>query len=59
MSTLSYIRESERVFVDDASDRDTPVIRSWRRRLDNCRLDPAIAHETYVIQRASCSTSTR
>lgn len=58
MSTLSYIRESERAFMGDASDRDTPV-QSWRRRLDNCRLDPAIAHETYVIQRASCSTSTR
>jgi len=40
MSTLSYIRKSERVFMGDSSHRGALVIRSRRRRLDKLPAQP-------------------
>ena len=44
-STLSHIREIERVAMGDAGVRHAPVAQFWLRYLDDDRLDPAIAQE--------------
>jgi transcriptional regulator of acetoin/glycerol metabolism len=48
-STLSHIREIERVAMGDASSRDAPVVQSWLRCLNDYRLDPTIAQEAYIV----------
>jgi transcriptional regulator of acetoin/glycerol metabolism len=45
VSTLSHIREIERVALGDASSGDAPVIQSWLRCLKDYRLDPTVAQE--------------
>ena len=37
VSTLSHIKEIERVAMGGASDRDRPVIQSWLRCLNHYR----------------------
>ena len=49
VSTLSHIREIERVAMGDASGRDAPVIQSWLRCVNDYRLDPAKAQEAYIV----------
>jgi transcriptional regulator of acetoin/glycerol metabolism len=49
VSTLSHIREIERVAMGGASGRDTPVVQSWLRCLNDYRLDPATAQEAYIV----------
>ncbi|MBX9456411.1 MAG: sigma-54-dependent Fis family transcriptional regulator [Rhizobium sp.] len=49
VSTLSHIREIERVAQGDASCRDAPVIQSWLRCLNDYRLDPTVAQEAYIL----------
>ncbi|MBN9028806.1 MAG: sigma-54-dependent Fis family transcriptional regulator [Rhizobiales bacterium 63-7] len=48
-STLSHIREIERVGMGVVSPRDAPVIKSWLRCLNDYKLDPAIAQEAYIV----------
>ena len=45
VSTLSHIREIERVAMGDASSRDVPVIQSWLRCLHDYQLDPTEPQE--------------
>lgn len=50
MSTsLSHIREIERVASGAASPRDEPVVQSWLRCLNDYKLDPTIAQEAYIV----------
>ncbi|WP_421870248.1 sigma-54-dependent Fis family transcriptional regulator [Pararhizobium sp.] len=49
VSTLSHIREIERVGMGAVSPRDTPVIQSWLRCLNDYKLDPTIAQEAYIV----------
>jgi transcriptional regulator of acetoin/glycerol metabolism len=49
VSTLSHIREIERVGMGAVSPRDTPVIQSWLRCLNDYKLDPAVAQEAYIV----------
>lgn len=49
VSTLSHIREIERVGMGAISPRDTPVIQSWLRCLNDYKLDPTIAQEAYIV----------
>ena len=49
VSTLSHIREIERVAMGDVSGRDAPVIQSWLRCLNDYRLDPTVALEAYIL----------
>ncbi|KQY14956.1 AAA family ATPase [Rhizobium sp. Root73] len=49
VSMLSHIREIERVGMGVVSPRDTPVIQSWLRCLNDYKLDPAIAQEAYIV----------
>jgi transcriptional regulator of acetoin/glycerol metabolism len=49
VSTLSHIREIERVGLGGVSPRDTPVIQSWLRCLNDYKLDPTIAQEAYIV----------
>lgn len=49
VSTLSHIREIERVGMGAASPRDAPVIKSWLRCLNDYKLDPTVAQEAYIV----------
>ncbi|GAA5543010.1 MULTISPECIES: sigma-54-dependent Fis family transcriptional regulator [Brucella/Ochrobactrum group] len=49
VSTLSHIKEIERVAMGGASDRDRPVIQSWLRCLNDYRLNPAQTQEAYIV----------
>lgn len=49
VSTLSHIREIERVGMGAISPRDVPVIRSWLRCLNDYKLDPTAAQEAYIV----------
>ncbi|WP_186400513.1 sigma-54-dependent Fis family transcriptional regulator [Stappia sp. P2PMeth1] len=49
VSTLSHIREIERVAMGGASGRDMPVVQSWLRCVNDYRLDPAQAQEAYIV----------
>ena len=49
VSTLSHIREIERVGMGAVSPRDAPVIQSWLRCLNDYKLDPAVAQEAYIV----------
>ena len=49
VSTLSHIREIERVAMGAVSPRDTPVIQSWLRCLNDYKLDPTVAQEAYIV----------
>ncbi len=49
VSTLSHIREIERVGMGAVSPRDAPVVKSWLRCLNDYKLDPAIAQEAYIV----------
>jgi len=48
-STLSHIREIERVAMGGLSPRDAPVVQSWLRCLNDYKLDPTIAQEAYIV----------
>ncbi len=49
LSTLSHIREIECVGMGGRSPRDTPVILSWLRCLNDYKLDPTVAQEAYIV----------
>ena len=49
VSTLSHIREIERVGMGAVSPRDAPVVQSWLRCLNDYKLDPTIAQEAYIV----------
>lgn len=49
VSTLSHIKEIERVAMGATSPRDAPVVQSWLRCLNDYRLDPAAAQEAYIV----------
>ena len=49
VSTLSHIREIERVGMGAVSPRDAPVVKSWLRCLNDYKLDPTIAQEAYIV----------
>ena len=49
VSTLSHIKEIERVAMGGASDRDRPVIQSWLRCLNEYQLNPAQTQEAYIV----------
>ncbi|TKT74421.1 sigma-54-dependent Fis family transcriptional regulator [Aquamicrobium sp. LC103] len=49
VSTLSHIKEIERVAMGAASGRDAPVVQSWLRCLNDYNLDPAAAQEAYIV----------
>jgi transcriptional regulator of acetoin/glycerol metabolism len=49
VSTLSHIREIERVGLGQASSRDRSVVQSWLRCLNDYRLDPARPQEAYIV----------
>lgn len=49
VSTLSHIREIERVGMGAVSPRDAPVIQSRLRCLNDYKLDPTIAQEAYIV----------
>lgn len=49
VSTLSHIKEIERVAMGAVSPRDAPVVQSWLRCLNDYRLDPAAAQEAYIV----------
>lgn len=49
VSTLSHIKEIERVAMGGASDRDRPVIQSWLRCLNDYQLNPAQTQEAYIV----------
>ncbi|MFB9948803.1 sigma-54-dependent Fis family transcriptional regulator [Rhizobium puerariae] len=53
VSTLSHIREIERVAMGAMSPRDAPVIQSWLRCLNDYKLDPATAQEAYIVPEAT------
>ncbi|WP_176074564.1 sigma-54-dependent Fis family transcriptional regulator [Brucella intermedia] len=49
VSTLSHIKEIERVAMGGATDRDQPVIQSWLRCLNEYRLNPARTQQAYIV----------
>lgn len=49
VSTLSHIREIERVRMGAVSPRDAPVVQSWLRCLNDYKLDPSVAQEAYIV----------
>ncbi|MCA1974679.1 MAG: GAF domain-containing protein, partial [Caenispirillum sp.] len=49
---IDHIRELESVALGAPSHRDAAVVRSWRRCLDDYRLDPARACEAYIVPRS-------
>ena len=49
VSTLSHIREIERVGMGAVSPRDAPVVQSWLRCLNDYKLDPTVAQEAYIV----------
>lgn len=49
VSTLSHIREIERVGMGAVSPRDAPVVKSWLRCLNDYKLDPTVAQEAYIV----------
>ncbi|SON55692.1 Acetoin catabolism regulatory protein [Hartmannibacter diazotrophicus] len=49
VSAKSHVQELERVGRGDPSGRDTPVLQSWLRCLNDYRLDPTQAQEAYIL----------
>lgn len=54
MTTIdSHIKEVERVVSGAGSQRDSAVIQSWRRCINDYQLDPADAQEAYIVPEAT------
>ena len=52
MSIESHVKEIERVTAGTFSGRDTAVVQSWRRCVNDYRLDPANARDAYIVPQA-------
>ncbi|MES1950990.1 acetoin catabolism regulatory protein [Salinisphaera sp. S4-8] len=52
ISTESHVKEIERVAAGEHSGRDTSVVQSWLRCVNDYKLDPAAAQDAYIVPQA-------
>ena len=52
ISIESHVKEIERVAAGECSQRDSPVVQSWLRCVNDYKLDPANAQDAYIVPHA-------